>query len=117
MKTRLRVFSLALIALMTLPLVVQAQEDVTALYLRNPSFEEGTYPQFNASGTVPGWDVTDFSCAYQNNDADEPRTAPTFWASGHPPTLLTGNFPKPVDSVLVPAGTLRHQLLDDSTHR
>ncbi|NLE31776.1 MAG: hypothetical protein GX619_01950, partial [Bacteroidales bacterium] len=74
MKTRLRVFSLlALIALMTLPLVVQAQEDVTALYLRNPSFEEGTYPQFNASGTVPGWDVTDFSYAYQNNDADETK--------------------------------------------
>lgn len=105
MKTRLRVFSLALIALMTLPLVVQAQEDVTALYLRNPSFEEGTYPQFNASGTVPGWDVTDFSYAYQNNDADETKDGTYILGIWSPSNIADWQLSQTVDSVLVPAGT------------
>lgn len=105
MKTRLRVFCLALIALMALPLVVQAQEDVTALYLRNPSFEEGTYPTFNVNGKVPGWNVTDFSYAYQNNDADDTKDGTYILGIWSPSMIADWQLSQTVDSVLVPAGT------------
>ncbi|NLT03339.1 MAG: T9SS type A sorting domain-containing protein [Bacteroidales bacterium] len=104
MKTRLRVLCTALVALM-IPLGMHAQEDVTALYLTNPSFEEGTYPQFTSSGTVPGWDVTDFSYAYQNNDADATKDGTYILGIWSPTNIADWQLSQTIDSVLVPPGT------------
>lgn len=102
MKKHLRLICLAFIA-MIVPLAVHAQEDVTATYLTNPSFEEGETFFHDTSYVVVGWEVSDLAVSYRNNDADGSQDGTYIFGIWSPTAIGDFEIAQSVDSL--PAGT------------
>lgn len=104
MKKHLRSILLAIIS-MIVPLGLQAQEDVTATYLLNPSFEEGVTYFHDITQTVPGWnlDAASMGVSYRNDDADGTKDGTYIFGIWDPSNI--GDFQISQTVKNLPAGT------------
>lgn len=93
------------IASMIVPLGLQAQEDVTATYLLNPSFEEGVTYFHDITQTVPGWNLNAASMgvSYRNDDADGTKDGSYIFGIWDPSNI--GDFQISQTVKNLPAGT------------
>jgi len=104
MKKHLRSILLA-ITLVIVPLGLQAQEDVTATYLLNPSFEEGVTYFHDITQTVVGWNLNAASMgvSYRNDDADATKDGTYIFGIWDPSNI--GDFQISQTVKNLPAGT------------
>lgn len=105
MKNRFRLFLLAITALMV-PLAVYAQDDVTAMYVLNPGFEEGPGFFHDSTVVIPGWDVSKKNLLVAFHNTNDGTPAPQgqnvfgIWAPGE-----VGDFEISQTVKDLPAGT------------
>lgn len=90
---------------MIVPLSLQAQEDVTATYLVNPSFEEGVTYFHDVTQKIPGWNIDSLSLAvsYRNDDADATKDGTFIFGIWDPANISDFQISQTVKGL--PAGT------------
>lgn len=95
------------IVAMIVPLALHAQEDVTATYLLNPSFEEGDEAAWfhDSTKVVVGWDISkkDLLISYRNQDHDGTQDGSWIFGTWDPSNI--GDFQISQTVKNLPAGT------------
>ena len=95
------------IVAMIIPLALHAQEDVTATYLLNPSFEEGDEAAWfhDSTKVVVGWDISkkDLLISYRNQDHDGTQDGSWIFGTWDPSNI--GDFQISQTVKNLPAGT------------